>query len=69
MNKRYINDAIIFSKLYIEKYDVEETYKNKIIKKNKTIGNLQKTIHKYKNEINELLGYIKYPTYPTYKLI
>ena len=63
MNKRYINDAIIFSKLYIEKYDIEETYKNKIRKKNKTIGNLQKTLHKFKKEINELLGYIKYPTY------
>ena len=63
-----MHDAILFSKLYIEKYDVEEEYKSKVRKRNKTIGNLQKTIQNLKKEINKLLNYKKYPVYSDYKL-
>lgn len=57
-----LNDAIIFSKIYLNNYELNNFYKNKIIKKNKIISNLQKTNYKLKNEINELLQFKKYST-------
>ena len=61
--KKNINDAILMSKIYLKNFDIETKYKNKLIKRNKTIGNLKKTIEKLKKEINEMLNYKKYPTY------
>ena len=61
--KKNIDDAILMSKIYLKNFDIETKYKKKLIKRNKTIGNLKKTIEKLKKEINEMLNYIKYPTY------
>lgn len=61
--KKNLDDAIIMSKIYLKNFEIEKKYKNKLIKRNKTIGNLKKTNEKLKKEINELLNYVKYPTY------
>ena len=66
MNKRYVYDTILLSKFYIEKSEADKRHKSKLIKKNKIIGNLQKTVQKLKNEINDLLKFNKYPTYAYY---
>jgi hypothetical protein len=67
MNKKHkIYDAIIYSKLYLEKFDAEMNHRDKLKKKNKIIGNLQKANHNLKKEINELLNYTKYPIFKVY---
>jgi len=67
MNKKHkIYDAIIHSKLYLEKYDAEINYRDKLKKKNKIIGNLQRANQNLKKEINELLNCKKYPIFKLY---
>jgi len=68
MNKRYFYDSILLSKFYIEKTEADKKHKSKLIRKNKIIGNLQKTVQKLKKEINDLLKFKKYPTYAYYSI-
>ena len=60
MIKNRIDDAILFSKVYIYNYEQEQLLKKKLQKKNKIIHNLSKTNFNLKEEINKLLGYRKY---------
>ena len=60
MIKNRIDDAILFSKVYIYNYEQEQLLKKKLQKKNKIIHNLSKTNFNLKEEINKLLGYKKY---------
>ena len=68
MNNRYVYNDILLSKFYIEKFEADKRHKSKLLKKNKIIGNLQKTVEKLKKEINDLLNFNKYPTYSYYKI-
>ena len=56
-------DQILISKFYLEKFEANKRHKSKVRKKNKIIGNLQKTVEKLKKEINDLVKCNKYPTY------
>lgn len=60
MIKNRIDDAILFSKVYIYNYEKEQLLKKKLQKKNKIIYNLSQTNFNLKEEINKLLGYKKY---------
>ena len=60
MIKNRIDDAILFSKVYIYNYEQEQLLKKKLQKKNKIIHNLSKTNFNLKDQINILLGYRKY---------
>ena len=57
-----LNDAIIFSKIYLQNYEMEDIYKKKISKKNIIINRQQKVIYNLKKEINNILNYNKYAT-------
>ena len=58
---------IINAKLLISQFEELKCLKQKLIKKNKIIGNLQKANYSLKNLLNETIGSYKYPVPITYK--
>ena len=54
MKNNRINEAILFSQVYLYNYDQEQLLKKKLTKKNKIIHNLSKKNFELKEQINKL---------------